>query len=79
MKKYNNKPNATGSLIEAARINKGYSKEEVCRKLQLLGINIDRTELYRIENSQMIIKDFELVGFCKVLDIDYNELINIVE
>lgn len=32
-----------------------------------------------MEDEQMIIKDFELIGLCKVLDIDYNDLKNIIE
>ena len=30
--------------------------------------------IYRIENNQMIVKDFELVAFCIVLDINFNDL-----
>lgn len=79
MKKYNNKPNLTGNLIESFRVKKGFTKEDVCKKLQLLGINIDRNELYRMEKNQMIIKDFELVGFCKILDINCNDLLRELE
>ncbi len=78
MKKYNNQPNISGSLIESFRLKRGFSKEEVCKKLQLLGISIDRIELYRMEKNQMIIKDFELIAFCKVLGIDYDALLETI-
>ena len=72
MKKYNNKANIIGKLLLEHRKNKGLSKEEVCRRVQLYGIDIHRVELYRMEKGISIIKDFELVVLCNVLDIDYN-------
>jgi len=78
MKKYNNKPNITGNLIQSYRVQKGITKEDLCKKLQLLGINIDRNELYRMEHNRMIIKDFELVGICKVLEIDYDKILECI-
>lgn len=72
MKKYNNKANVIGSLLTKYRKQKGLSKEEVCRRVQLYGIDIHRVELYRMEKGISIVKDFELVALCNVLDIDYN-------
>ena len=57
----------------------GLSKSEVSRRLQLHAIYLDRTELNRIETGRMIVKDFELIGLCKVLDIDYKKLITLIE
>ncbi len=74
MKKFNNKPNIIGNLIKTARQKKKYTKVDLCRELELLGIEMSRNEIYRIENNQMIVKDFELVAFCIVLDIHFNEL-----
>ena len=55
------------------RKKKGYSKEEVCRRVQLHGVYIHRVELYRMEMGLSIVKDFELIALCDVLDIDYNK------
>ena len=74
MKKYNNKPNMIGKKLYEARIKKGYTKTELCRKLELLGIEFDRNEIYRIENFRMTVKDFELIALASVLDIDLNVL-----
>lgn len=74
MKKYNNKPNMIGQILYESRIKKGYTKTELCRKLELLGIEFDRNEIYRIENYRMTVKDFELIAFASVLDIDLNVL-----
>lgn len=40
---------------------------------------MDITELNRMEEGRMIIKDFELIALCKVLDIDYSDLKNSIE
>lgn len=74
MKKFNNHRNLVGELIQKAREKKNYSKKDLRRELELLGIAMDRNELYRIEKNKMSVKDFELVAFCIVLDIDFNDL-----
>jgi len=80
LKKYNNKSNVIGNLLLEHRNQKGLSKEEVCRRVQLHGIDIHRVELYRMEKGISIVKDFELIALCDVLDIDYNtEVRNLIE
>lgn len=79
MKKYENKSNVIGNLIKEYRLKKGLSKNELSRQLQLHAVYIDMTELHRMETGRMIIKDFELIALCKVLNIDYNDLINSIE
>ena len=76
MKKYEEKTNVTGELIRKIRLKKKLSANAVCEKLQLHAVYIDRIQLYRMETGKMIIKDFELVALCKVLEIDYDELKN---
>ena len=80
MKKYDNKANVIGELLQKHRKNKKLSKEEVCRRVQLHGVYIHRVELYRMEMGKSIVKDFELIALCKVLDIDLNtEVNNLIE
>ena len=79
MKKFNNCRNVIGSLIKKHREEKHFTKTELSHKLELLGIELDRFELYKIENSKTSVKDFELIGLCIVLDIDFSELKKIVE
>lgn len=80
MKKYeNNKSNVIGNLIREYREQKGLSKTQVCKQLQLHAVYLDVTELNRMEEGRMIIKDFELIGFCKVLNIDYTKLKNTID
>lgn len=70
LKKYEGKSNVIGNLINEYRTNLGLSKDEVCRKLQLHAVDLNRTELNRIETGRMIVKDFELIALCKVLNIN---------
>ena len=79
MKKYDEKSNVIGNLIKKYRKSKNFSKVELCRRLELHCVYLTGTELKRIEAGEMIVKDFELIGLCKVLDIDYNELKNTIE
>lgn len=79
MKKFDGKSNAYGNLIEKFRKSKNMSRADVSRKLDLMDIPINPDELYRIERQNMILKDYELVAICMILDIGYNDLINILK
>jgi len=79
LKKYDNKNNVIGELIKNYRLKHDLTKAEVCKRLQLHAVYLDNTELHRIETGRMIVKDFELIALCKVLDIDYTDLKNLIE
>jgi hypothetical protein len=80
MKKYDGKKsNVIGNLIKKYREEKGLEKIEVSRLLQLHAVYLDSTELKRIEDGTQIVKDFELIGLCKVLDVNYDDLKNCIE
>ena len=75
MKKFENKSNAFGNLIEKYRIKNGLSRSDLSTKLDLIGVPISGDEIYRIEKQKMILKDFELIAICSVLNINPNNLI----
>ena len=79
MKKFNNSRNVIGNIIKEHREKKKYTKTELSHKLELLGVELDRFELYKIENSKTSVKDFELIALCIVLEIDFDELKKVVE
>lgn len=80
MKKYEGKKsNVIGNLIKKYREEKGLEKIEVSRLLQLHAVYLDSTELKRTEDGTQIVKDFELIGLCKVLDVNYDDLKNCIE
>lgn len=74
LKKYENRCNLAGEIIQKAREDKCLSKAEVCRKLQFYAVQLDPQQLYRIETNRMVLKNFELIALCQVLDIDANSL-----
>lgn len=79
MKKYNQQSNVVGNLVKKHREQKNYTKADLSRKLDLVGISLDGTEIKRIEDNTQIIKDFELIAFIKVLDIDLHELESLID
>ena len=79
MKTFNDSRNVIGSTIQKYREEKNMTKSELSHKLELLGIELDRFELYKIEKSKKSVKDFELIGLCIVLDINFNDLKQIVQ
>lgn len=79
MKKFDGKSNAYGKIIEEFRKNKNLSRADVSRELDLIDIPISPDELYRIERQNMILKDYELIAICMILDIDYSDLIRIIK
>ena len=74
MKKFNEKRNIIGEIVRKNREKMNYSKTELSHKLELLGVELDRFELYKIETSKTSVKDFDLVALCIVLNIDFNEI-----
>ena len=79
MRKYEGKSNVSGEFIERILREKNMTKEDLCRKLQLNGINIDRWHLYKIINGKVILKDFELIIIHNILDVDFNNLKDLIK
>ena len=76
MKKFNEYRNIIGTLVKEHREQKNYTKTELSQKLELLGVELDRFELYKIETAKKSVKEFELIALCMVLDIKMDELKN---
>ncbi len=55
------------------------SYSDLSNKLQLLGISLYKNDLFLIEKNRRIVRDFELIALCQVLNIDYNELSKLIE
>lgn len=66
--------NLIGSNLKKLRKLSNISQEEFVAKLSLIGFELDRTSLSRIENHNREVYDYELFYFSKVLNIDINEL-----
>lgn len=73
--KYNGKLNVIGSVIREYRENQNLSQADLSSKLILLGIDIPKNSVQRLECGNRIIKDYELAGISKVLNIPTDVLL----
>ena len=73
--KYNGKLNVIGKKIKFYREKGNLSQQGLVNKLQLVGVDIHKNSLQRIEKGNRIIKDYELAGFAKVFKISADTLL----
>ncbi len=74
-RKYNEKSNVIGPIIQKLRKSQKMSREALSNKLMMLGIDINSDGIYKIEKGRRIIKDFELSAFSIVLNVPETELL----
>lgn len=69
------KNNICGKNINKYRKLLGISQRELADRLQLLGMDIDKNAIQRMESGQRFITDIEIIFLAKVLDKSYAELL----
>ena len=69
--------NICGKRVTFFRKNMKISQRELAVKLQLLGLDVDKNAIQRIESGQRFVTDIEIVFLCKALKITVNELLEI--
>lgn len=74
--KYHGRLNVIGEKIRDHREERHWSQQVLSDKLQLIGIDIPKNSLQRLENGNRVIKDYELAGIMKVLEISADELLS---
>lgn len=74
VKKLNGKSNVIGKNIKKNRELRGFTQRELSNKIALLGIDIYHSDISQIENQKLLLKDFEIIAFCKVLNVSYEQL-----
>lgn len=52
------------------------SQRELADKMQLVGIDIDKNAIQRIESGKRFVTDIEIIAFAKVFNTTYEELLN---
>lgn len=73
-KRLNGKSNVIGKNIKKYRELRKYTQRELSDKIALLGIDIYHSDISLIENNKLFLKDFEIIAFCKVLGISYEQI-----
>ena len=74
IKKLNGKANVLGKNVKKYRELRELSQRELSDKIALLGVDIYHSDISLIENNKLLLKDFEIVAICRVLDISFNQL-----
>lgn len=67
--------NLCGKNISVFRKNLNVSQRELADRMQLVGIDIDKNAIQRIECGKRFVTDIEIVGFAKVFNVKYEEIL----
>ena len=67
--------NLIGRLLAEKRKKKGFSQRGLADRLQVIGLDVDKNAIQRIECGKRFVTDIELVYLCKALGTDPNELL----
>ena len=68
--------NICGTQITKYRKASGKSQRELADALQLLGLDIDKNAIQRIEAGKGFVTDIELKYFAKALKVTYEDLLD---
>ena len=72
--------NLLGPTFLLKRRSLHLTQDEVCSRLNQLGIGMDRTALSRIEWGNQTLTDIEMIGLSQVLELNLQEVIgNLLE
>ena len=67
--------NVCGKNIAKFRGNMKISQKKLADKMQLVGIDIDKNAIQRIECGKRFVTDIEIIAFSKVFDVSFDELL----
>ena len=73
--KYNDKLNVIGEKLKYYRELNKLSQSQVSNRLQLIGRDIPKNSLQRLENGKRILRDYELAGFSKIFNVSIDEML----
>ena len=67
--------NLCGKNIARFRMESGYSQRELADKMQLVGLDLDKNAIQRIECGNRFVTDIELAAFAQHFEKSIEELI----
>ena len=67
--------NVCGKNIAKFRAELKISQRELADRMQLVGIDIDKNAIQRIECGKRFVTDIEVIAFAKVFGISYENLL----
>ena len=73
----NGENNICGKKVAVLRKNMGISQRELADKLQLLGLDVDKNAVQRIEAGKRFVTDIEIVFLAQALKTTVNILLGL--
>lgn len=67
--------NICGKNVSILRNNLKISQRELADRMQLVGIDVDKNAIQRIECGKRFVTDIEITALAKVFDVSYEELL----
>ncbi len=67
--------NICGKNIARLRKELKLSQRQLADRMQLAGIDIDKNAIQRIECGKRFVTDIEIIGFTKVFDVKFEEIL----
>ena len=71
--------NICGANIARLRTALKLSQRKLADKMQLVGIDIDKNAIQRIECGKRFVTDIEIIAFAKVFNVSFEELLKLTE
>ena len=68
--------NVCGKNIAGLRLEMKISQRELADRMQLVGIDIDKNAVQRIECGKRFVTDIEIIAFAKIFNVSFDELLN---
>lgn len=68
--------NFCGKRIAAKRREMNISQRELADRLQIIGLDVDKNAVQRIECGKRFVTDIELRAFSKALGLSFDELLS---
>ena len=71
-----NGKNLIGERLRTLRASKNLSQRDLARELQLIGIDMDKNVITRIETNKRYVTEFVLQALKEIFKVSYDYLIN---
>lgn len=68
--------NLIGERLKALRGKTGLSQRDLARRLQLVGMDMDKNVITRIETNKRYVTDLELRALARIFEVTYQYLID---
>ena len=69
-KSFDGKNNVCGKNVAAMRKKLNISQRELAERMQLMGYDLDKNAIQRIESGQRFVTDIEVRALAKVFDVE---------